>query len=350
MTYQLASHEGRTGGNFDGRGSADFAFRNVVGESQALRKAVDFAERLAARRLTTVLLSGETGTGKELFARGIHYASPAPGEPFVAVNCPAIPQTLLESELFGHEKGAFTDARSLKKGLFELAAGGTLFLDEITDLPADLQPKLLRALEERKVRRLGGFNEIEVSCRVIAATNRSLEREVAEGKFREDLFYRLNVLRLILPPLRERHGDIEVLARHFAEQAAREHGITVKELSDRAVAVLNAHDWPGNVRELKNVIQRAALLGVHARIRAEDLAITQRTEVSRGTPPADALARVTIPAEGRRLESIVAEAIQHTLVLTGGNRSAAARILGISRPTLLRKIEKYSIPSPERTR
>ena len=351
MTYQLASHEEQSVVNFDGRGSAvDYAFRDVVGDSEALRKAMDFAGRVAARRLTTVLLSGETGTGKELFARGIHYAGPEPGEPFVAVNCPAIPPTLLESELFGHEKGAFTDARSVKKGLFELAAGGTLFLDEITDLPADLQPKLLRALEERKVRRLGGFNEIAIKCRVIAATNRSLEREVAEGKFREDLFYRLNVLRLVLPPLRERHGDIEILALHFAEQVAREHGIPIKELSAQAVTVLNAHDWPGNARELKNVIQRAALLGVHPRIHADDLAITRRAEGLRGPAPVDTMARVSIPPEGRSLESIVAEAIQHTLALTGGNRSAAARILGISRPTLLRNIEKHAIPSPERTR
>ena len=237
----------------------------------------------------------------------------------------------------------------MKKGLFELAAGGTLFLDEITDLPADLQPKLLRALEERKVRRLGGFKEIEINCRVVAATNRSLEQEVAEGKFREDLFYRLNVLRLVLPPLRDRQGDIGVLARHFAEQVSREHGIPVKEFSSRAFAVLNAHDWPGNVRELKNVIQRAALLGVHTRIHADDLAITSRID-PRHPPPTDGMNRITIPPEGRSLESIVAEAVKHTLMLTGGNRSAAARLLGISRPTLLRKIEKHSIPSPDRKR
>ena len=221
MTYQLASQDEPVAGADRGV-SADFAFRNVIGQSPAILEAVEFARRVASRRLTTVLLSGETGTGKELFARGIHYAGPDPGEPFVAVNCPAIPPSLLESELFGHEKGAFTDARSLKKGLFELAGGGTLFLDEITDLPPDLQPKLLRALEERRVRRLGGFEEIEIRCRVVAATNRSLENEVAEGKFREDLFYRLNVLRLELPPLRAREGDIELLAEHFAREVAHE--------------------------------------------------------------------------------------------------------------------------------
>ena len=292
-----------------------------------------------------MLLSGETGTGKELFARGIHYASPDPGEPFVAVNCPAIPPTLLESELFGHERGAFTDARSLKKGLFELAGSGTLFLDEISDLPPDLQPKLLRALEERKVRRLGGHKEIDIKCRVIAGTNRSLERDVAEGKFRIDLFYRLNVLRLDLPPLRERPGDVELMARHFAVQVAHEHGMPAKEVSPRAMAVLLAHDWPGNVRELKNVIQRAALLGTRPRIHADDLAISRRHEPLLATD-VEAARHVSIPPEGKTLEVIEAEAIGHTLELTGGNRSAAARILGISRPRLLRKVRAYGLDQP----
>ena len=343
MTYQLASHDDPLPTGEDRAMSVDFAFKNVVGESSAIREVVDFAHRVAGRRLTTVLLTGETGTGKELFARGIHYASPDPGEPFVAVNCPAIPPALLESELFGHERGAFTDARSLKKGLFELAAGGTLFLDEITDLPPDLQPKLLRALEERRVRRLGGFKELEIRCRVVAATNRSLEQEVADGKFREDLFYRLNVLRLVLPPLREREGDIELLAQHFVRAIAHEQGVATKSFSPRALAVLNAHPWPGNVRELKNVIQRAGLLGTHPRIHADDLAITQRHDplASSGTkaPPR----HIVIPAQGRAMGDIEAEAIGHTLGLTRGNKSAASRILGISRPTLLRKIKKHSI-------
>ncbi len=342
MTYQLASHEIRARRRPSGPEPADRAFESVIGESPAIRAAVDFARRVAARHRTTVLLFGETGTGKELFARGIHYAGLGGGEPFVAVNCTAIPPALLESELFGHERGAFTDARSLKKGLFELAGAGTLFLDEIADLPQDLQPKLLRALEERKVRRLGGFKEIDVRCRVIAGTNRPLESEVAGGKFREDLFYRLNVLRLELPPLRERPGDIESIARHFSQQVALEHGIPVKELSPRALALLRAHDWPGNVRELKNVVQRAALLGVRPRIHADDLAITQRAGPGGGEAgPSDRV--ITIPESGKTLSSAEAELVRHTLEITGGNRSAAARMLGISRPTLLRKVRAHGL-------
>ena len=349
MTYQLASADDPVTGTEERGDSSEFAFRNVLGESPALLEAVDFARRMAGRRLTTVLLTGETGTGKELFARGIHYAGPEPGEPFVAVNCPAIPAQLLESELFGHERGAFTDARALKQGLLELAGGGTLFLDEITDLPADLQPKLLRALEERRVRRLGGFQEIEIRCRVIAASNVSLEQAVAEGKFREDLFYRLNVLRLALPPLRDRAGDIELLARHFAREIANEHGMPPKELAPGALAVLKSHEWPGNVREVKNVIQRAAILGTHDQIEASDLAITPRGQVVSENGHRSGPRQILIPPEGKALEQIEGEAIRHTLELTGGNRSAASRILGISRPTLLRKIKKFRFPRISRS-
>jgi len=346
MSYQLASHDDLPAAA--GRAhSVEFAFKNIVGESPAISSTVDFARRVAGRRLTTALLVGETGTGKELFARGIHYAGPDPGEPFVAVNCPAIPPALLESELFGHERGAFTDARSMKKGLLELAGGGTLFLDEITDLPLDLQPKLLRALEERRVRRLGGVREVEIRCRLVAATNRSLEQEVAEGKFREDLFYRLNVLRLELPPLRDREGDVELLAKHFAQAVALEHGIGAKEISPRALQVLRAHDWPGNVRELKNVIQRAALLGNRPRIHADDLVISQR-QSPHASPGSEVPPRaIVIPDRGRSMAEIEAEAIMHTMAITSGNKSAASRMLGISRPTLLRKLGKYGIATPQ---
>lgn len=347
MTYQLASHEQPDPASGPLPGSSNIAFKNIVGTSPALLKAVAFAHRVASRPMTTVLLSGETGTGKELFARGIHYAGPKAGEPFVAVNCPAIPPTLLESELFGHERGAFTDARSLKKGLFELAGNGTIFLDEIADLPPDLQPKLLRALEERRVRRLGGFKEIEVTCRVVAGTNRSLEREVSEGKFREDLFYRLNVLRLELPSLRDRGDDISLIAQHFIRQFAKEQGTLAKDLSSKALAVLQAHDWPGNVRELKNVIQRAALLGVRPQIHADDLAITHRSAGGTGSDVVHGRF-ITIPNGGISLEAIEAEAIRHTLDITKGNRSAAARTLGISRPTLLRKIRRYGLDARSR--
>lgn len=342
MTYQLASHEEPRIDRSPDRGASNVAFKDVIGNSGAIQDAVDFARRVAGRGPTTVLLTGETGTGKELFARGIHYAGPQAGEPFVAINCPAIPPTLLESELFGHERGAFTDARSLKKGLFELAGRGTLFLDEISDLPPALQPKLLRALEERRFRRLGGLQEIDVRCRVIAATNCSLEREVADGKFREDLFYRLNVLRLELPPLRERRDDISLIARHFVVQLANEQGMPARELSPRALEVLRTHDWPGNVRELKNVLQRAAVLGTRSLIHADDLTIARRSEPVSGVGAGDAR-QISIPDGGKRLDAIESEAVRHTLDLTGGNRSAAARILGISRPRLLRKIRAYGL-------
>ncbi len=345
MTYQLAVRDEPNVGGRARVPPTDFAFRSVIGESPAIREAIGFATRVASRRLTTVLIAGETGTGKELFARGIHYASPHPGEPFVAVNCAAIPPTLLESELFGHERGAFTDARARKRGLFELAGAGTLFLDELTELPPDLQPKLLRALEERRVRRLGGVEETDVRCRVIAASNRPLEALVAEGKFREDLFYRLNVLRLELPPLRERDGDIEQIARFIATEVAHEQGTEPKAFTSAALSVLRAHDWPGNVRELRNVVQRAALIGEHGRIRVDDIVITRRAtmEAAATNVEAERAAEILIPARGKSMEEIEAEAIGHTLTLTRGNRSAASRMLGISRPTLLRKIKKHGL-------
>jgi transcriptional regulator with PAS, ATPase and Fis domain len=318
---------------------------SIVGESATLRDALDRARKVAASRLTTVLIVGETGTGKELFARGIHYAGPSRGEPFVAVNCAAIPETLLESELFGHERGAFTDARAQKRGLMELAGAGTLFLDEIGELPPRLQPKLLRALEERRVRRLGGLQEIEVNCRIIAAANTSLHDAVTRLEFREDLYYRLNVFRIALPPLREREGDVELLARHFLIELARQQELDPKTLEPDAVAALREHTWPGNLRELKNVIEHAAILSDGQTIRADHLMIQQRTVLpaSRGGAP---LREIRIPPEGKSLDAIEKEAVQLTLQITNGNRSAAARILGISRPTLARKMREYGIYRP----
>lgn len=325
---------------------AEFAFQSVVGRSPALLEAVELARKVAARRVTTVLLVGETGTGKELFARGIHYAGPTPGEPFVAMNCAAIPESLLESELFGYERGAFTGALARKRGLLELAGAGTLFLDEVSELPPNLQPKLLRVLEERRVRRLGGFEEIEIGCRIVAGSNEPLEDAVASGRFREDLFYRLNVLRVVLPPLRERDGDVELLARHFLAQLAQEQGLQPKTLTPEALARLEAHTWPGNVRELKNVIEQAALLSDGDEIRAQDIRLQDRRALpSPGAPAAE----IRIPATGKSLEQIEAEAIAVTLRMARGNRSATARILGISRPTLLRKIRRYGLDSEKET-
>jgi transcriptional regulator with PAS, ATPase and Fis domain len=315
-----------------------FSFDQIVGSSAALREAIATARMVARARLTTVLLVGETGTGKELFARGIHCGGVNSAAPFVAVNCAAIPESLLESELFGHEAGAFTGAHARKHGLMELAGCGTLFLDEIHHLPALLQPKLLRALEERRIRRLGGSNEINIECRVVAATNVAIEDSVDAGTFREDLFYRLNVLRVDIPPLRDRPEDLGLLAEHFLGDAARAQGGRQKTLSPDASAALREHRWPGNVRELRNVMERAAVLsGDELTIRAAHLLIQQRVARTAVSPAERGLAgEIRIPVVGKTLAEIEREAAQVTLQLTGGNRSRAARLLGISRPTLAR--------------
>ncbi|MGH9889280.1 MAG: sigma 54-interacting transcriptional regulator, partial [bacterium] len=251
-TAELGVPESRTA-------EATLGFQTIVGESPLLREAIKMASRVAGTRRTTILLIGETGTGKELFARGIHYASASADEPFVAINCAAIPEALLESELFGHERGAFTGAHARKQGLLELAGSGTLFLDEVHHLPRPLQPKLLRALESRRVRRLGGLEEFPIECRIIGAGSPLLEQVVAAGEFREDLYYRLNVFSITLPPLRERLEDVELTARRFLADETREHQ-QPKRFSEDAIAALLVHRWPGNVRELKNVCERMAIL------------------------------------------------------------------------------------------
>jgi transcriptional regulator with PAS, ATPase and Fis domain len=314
--------------------SADFGFQNIVGRSPAITDALRLARKVAEASRTTVLLLGETGVGKELFARGIHYAGGSSEQPFVAVNCAAIPETLLESELFGHERGAFTDARKRKAGLFELAGTGTLFLDEIHQMPLSLQPKLLRVIESRRVRLLGGSEEIETKCRMIAAANPLLDQAVASGAFREDLFYRLNVFAISLPPLRERQEDITLIARQCLAESVNESG-RVKVLAPEAQEALLTHRWPGNVRELRNVIERAAILsGDERTIRPEHLLIQRRT--SQTTP--DSVGEIRIPRTGKTLAAVELEAIQIALRLTNGNRSAASRMLGISRPRLARKL------------
>jgi len=326
--------------------SPELGFQNIVGRSVAITEALELARRVARSPRTAVLLLGETGAGKELFARGIHYAGPNAEQPFVAVNCAAIPENLLESELFGHERGAFTDAQKRKSGLFELAGTGTLFLDEVHHLPIGLQPKLLRVLESRRVRLLGATDEIDVRCRVIAAANPLLEQAVATGAFREDLFYRLNVFTINLPPLRDRRDDIALIARQCLAESVSEHG-RVKVLAQSSIEALLEHRWPGNVRELKNVIERAAILSGDDRvIRPEHLLIQSRT----ASNASDSVGEIRIPKTGKTLAAVEREAIEIALRLTNGNRSAAARMLGISRPRLARKLrdvdERLPVPTP----
>ena len=315
--------------------SADRWDSHVIGDSAAIRDSIALATQVATSRSVTVLLVGETGTGKELFARGIHAASPRAAEPFVAINCDAIPETLLESELFGHEPGAFTDARTLKRGLFEVAGGGTVFLDEVAELPLKLQAKLLRVVEDRRFRRLGGSEERALSARIVAGTNSSLETAVADNRFRADLFYRLNVARLELPPLREREGDIPLLAHYFVKRHSESEGRELR-LAPDSVGALERHRWPGNIRELKNVIERAAVVCTGDVIQPHHLSLQRRSFIPLVETPAGGVIR--IPAEGKSLQAIVDEAIHTTIGITGGNLSAAARILGISRPTLARKL------------
>jgi DNA-binding NtrC family response regulator len=336
------SMHAETGASWDGPSSSqDDAFAHVAGHSPALREAIALAHQVAGSPLTTVLLEGETGTGKELFARGVHHASDNRAEPFVAINCAAIPENLLESELFGHERGAFTGAMNRQPGLFEHAGGGTLFLDEVHQLPLDLQAKLLRVLEDRRFRRLGGAHELDVRCRIVAGTNAALEHAVSIGRFRSDLYYRLNVFRIELPPLRARPDDVIPLAEHFLREIAARRNARPKTLDPAAQALLRKHTWPGNAREVRNVVERASILAPTNVILPSHLKLQRRELVSFD---GDAIAgMIAIPSRGKTLEEIEREAIRLTMILTAGNLSAAARVLGVSRPTLTRKLRDAGI-------
>jgi len=306
-----------------------YDFEAIVGESRKLRDALARLSRIIPRDGVTVMVTGETGTGKELVARAVHFNGPRRSGPFVEINCAALPATLLEAELFGYEQGAFTDARTAKPGLFESADGGTLFLDEIGDLAPELQVKLLKVLENRTVRRLGSVNSRQIDIRLVAATHVDLAKAVRENRFREDLFYRLNVIPIHLPPLRDRGDDVLLLARHFAQVTAARHDLAVPDIGRSASSRLRSYHWPGNVRELRNAVERAVLLG-DGGVEVEDLALGRVGAHARSDGP------LPFPAPLAEIERAAARA---ALAHTEGNKSAAADVLGISRTRLYRLLD-----------
>jgi DNA-binding NtrC family response regulator len=316
-------------------------FDELVGGSPAMHEAYDLIDRVASSD-ATVLVTGESGTGKEVVARAIHGRSHRRAGPFVAINCAAVPETLLESELFGHAKGAFTDAKSDAPGLFRLANRGTLFLDEIGDMPLALQPKLLRVLQERTVRPVGGRGEVPVDVRVVAATNRDLESAVEEGRFREDLYYRINVVHIPLPPLRARTGDILPLAAHFLAHFAARAGKSVTGIAPAAAEKLASYAWPGNVRELQNCMERAVALTRFEQIGTDDL-----PEKVRDYRRSHVLVASDDPSELVPLEEVERRYIARVMEAVHGNKTAAARILGIERKRLYRMLERLDVPVPK---
>jgi DNA-binding NtrC family response regulator len=323
--------------------SFDAASCGMIGESPALREAIRKISRVATSPGTTVLITGESGTGKELAARAVHALGARGDRPMMTVNCSALPEALIESELFGHEKGAFTDAHQLKKGVFEVAHGGSLFLDEIGDMPPQVQVKLLRVLESRVIQRVGGTAEIGVDVRIIAATNQLLESRVAEDKFRSDLFFRLNVARIHLPPLRERGEDVILLARYFLQEfsARFHHGFAA--VAPDAAGLLRSYDWPGNIRELRNVIERAVLLHDGEVLAADHLEFTRLR-----TSPLPILDG-GIAGEGSSLDEIERQALIMALRKSNNNKSRAARLLRISRDELRYKVKKHGLDPPPPT-
>ncbi|MCG8555604.1 MAG: sigma-54 dependent transcriptional regulator [Proteobacteria bacterium] len=316
----------------------EHGFADMLARSKAMQVVFRAVRKVAAHK-TTVLIQGESGTGKELVARAVHQLSARSAKPFVAVNCGAIPETLMESELFGHRRGSFTDATSDKPGLFEQAHAGTLFLDELGELPLGLQVKLLRTLQEGSVRRLGDTRDRTVDVRVVAATVRDLRREVEAGRFREDLYYRLNVLQINVPPLRERPEDIPLLMEHFLERSNARLGTQIRGIHPKARKLLMGHPWPGNVRELENLIERAAVLSDSDLLTLEDLPERLREPED---PVAVAVGRgdLSIKRASRRIEQTL---IRRALEKTGGNRTAAAKLLEISHRALLYKMKDYGI-------
>ena len=313
-----------------------YSFGNILGNSPEMLKVYDLIEKIGPTK-TNVLVEGESGTGKELVAKAIHHQSPRREKPFVAITCGAIPDGLMESELFGHMKGSFTGAIANKAGLFEMADGGTVFLDEIGELPLAIQVKLLRVIQERSFRRVGGTEDITVDVRIISATNKTLEEEVKKGTFREDLYYRLNVLQIRMPPLRERLSDVPILARHFLDKYAKEHGKDVKGITTVAMRILEGYSYPGNVRELENVIERGVALEQGAQLSAESLPGFKQLTY--------------IPPEGLDLEEAVGKyekaLIVSALDKVGGVKKRAAKLLNISFRSIRYRLEKYGLNTGE---
>ena len=322
----------------------EFNFRQIVGESAAMKKMLGLAAKVAESEVSSVLLQGESGTGKDLVAKAIHYGSQRSESPFVAINCAALPATLIESELFGYEKGAFTDAKARKEGLFEQAEGGTLLLDEIGELELSLQAKLLRVLEEGAFRRVGGLKDIPLDVRVLAASNRDLKTESEAGRFRLDLYYRLSIIQIDIPPLRERGDDVLLLSQHYIDTigARLKRARKIKGLSPEAKEVFREYNWPGNVRELRNVIERALILEDSDEITTEYLpggfTTSSRLSPPGGAPAAEA--RFVLPQEGISLDEAELSFVRQAIERSGGNQTRAAELLGISRDQLRYRLKK----------
>jgi two-component system response regulator AtoC len=326
---------------FRERDRKHFDFRNIVGHSKAVADALEIVKKVASSPASTILLQGESGTGKDLIAKAIHYHSSRAEKPFLAINCAALPENLVESELFGYEKGAFTDARQQKKGMMELADGGTLLLDEIGEMPLSLQPKLLRVLEEQSFKRVGGVSDVSVDVRVIASSNRDLKTMLDEGKFRQDLFYRLNVITITLPPLRDRGEDARLLARHFVQHYNQKFRKNIEGLTADAEKLVLEYHWPGNVRELKNVIERAMILEDGPTIGVDALPLEIAVQIP--SRSASNIPGLVIPEGGTSLEKVEEELVRQSLILARGNQTRAAKLLDISRDALRYKMKKFHL-------
>jgi len=334
-------------------------FESIVNVSPKMTELMNFVRKVASCEASTILIQGESGTGKDLIAKALHYESARRDKPFVAINCSAIPETLMEAELFGHEKGAFTDAKQMKKGLFEAADGGTLFLDEIGELSPVLQAKLLRVLEDQVVRRVGGLRDIQVDVRVIAASNRDLEKAVRESQFRQDLFYRLAIIAIFIPPLRDRKEDILPLVDFFIDRYNRRFKKSIRGLTGETRSLILSHNWPGNVRELKNTIERGMILEEESWLRSIYLPFsvgesngrtlfeqTSPPDSGRRLPNGRSLPRLYIPEGGTSLEEVEHSMVELAMTQANGNQSNAARLLDISRDALRYKLKKFApVPS-----